>query len=144
MKNEIREIKEEPVKKPKLKKAKNPGSGSSRIGRYIFSIIDGTFLTRDNFLKQLPFLFFIAFIAICYIGSTYYAEKMVREIDETKSSLKELRSEYISLKSELMEKSKQSEIAGRVAVMMIKESTTPPDKIVIDKNSENEYKKLNQ
>ncbi|MFH0895138.1 MAG: FtsL-like putative cell division protein [Bacteroidota bacterium] len=144
MKNEVREVKEVKVKKQKPKRERKVRTGNSRVMRYIISIIDGTFLTRDNFLRQLPFIFFIAFIALCYIGSTYYAEKMVREIDETKGNLKELRSEHISLKSELMEKSKQSEIARRVADLMIKESTTPPDKIVLDQKTQNEFKKLNK
>ena len=144
MKNEIREIKEEKIRKPKPKKEKKSGSGNSRIGRYLLSIVDGTFLTRENFLRQLPFIFFIAFVAMCYIASTYYAEKMVREIDETKSNLKELRSEYISLKSELMEKSKQSEIARRAADLMIRESTAPPEKIIMDAKIMDEYKKLNR
>ena len=97
------------------------------------NIIDGTILTRENSIRFLPFVFYVGFIAILYIGNTYYAEKTVREIGEIKIELKELRYEHIATKAELMFQSKQSEVARNMEAVGLRESTTPPQKIYIKK-----------
>jgi hypothetical protein len=66
-----------------------------------------------------------------YIANGYYAEKSVREISRINTELKELKSEYIISKSELMFMSNQSEVAHAVAPFGLKESTVPPKKIVV-------------
>ena len=88
-------------------------------------------LRNENFIHALPFIFFLSFIAMVYIANSYYAEKTIREIDKTNNELKELRSEYISTKSDLMLISKQSEVAKAVISMQIKESIVPPKKIIV-------------
>ncbi|MDD5570763.1 MAG: FtsL-like putative cell division protein [Bacteroidales bacterium] len=130
MRNEIK--KAEPQKQQQ-KRVMN--KRSRRFVEVFQSIIDGTFLTRENFVKQLPFLLFIVLIALCYIANTYYTEKMVREIDKTKNELKELRSEYITIKSDYMIKSKQSEVAKIIDEknLGIKESLDAPKKIISDR-----------
>lgn len=92
-------------------------------------IIGGRVLSRNNTRKFLPFLFFLALLAIVYIANTYYAEKKIRETNEIKKELKELRYNYISSKSELMFHSKQSEIVKMLSKTGIKESKEPPQKI---------------
>ncbi len=99
--------------------------------RGIQSILGGYFLVREGTTKQLPFLLFIAFLAVIYIGNTYYAEKIIRQNEELQNELKELKFEYINTKSKLMQKSRQSEIAKSLAGRGIKESTVPPKKIYL-------------
>lgn len=125
------------VKKAKKIKIKKPkiSSGSS-IGKFLQSIIDGNFLARENFIKSIPFLGFITFIAIMYIANTFIAEKTIRDIETTKLKIKELRSEYIAIKSEVMFGRKQSIVAKKVAPADIKEAIVPPKKIV-DKRTTN-------
>ena len=101
------------------------------IGKLLLSVIDGSFLTRDNMLKSVPYFFFLAFLAIIYIANTYYAERMVRITDRTKHELKELRYEHITTKSQLMSLSKQSEVVKRLLGTGLKESVVPPEKIFI-------------
>ena len=140
------EIKAKPNKEPevstkqKIKKEKKSTSNKNiaSVGNFFQSILDGTFLTKENFVKQLPFIFFLVVLTICYIANTYYTEKIVRQIDKTKNELKELRSEYITIKSEYMNKSKQSEVAKRSASIGIKESLDPPKKIVFDNKNKKE------
>ena len=94
-------------------------------------MVNGNFLTKDFTIQQLPFVFFLTLIAILYISNTYYAEKTVRRINNVTNELKELRSEYITTKSDLMFISKQSEVAKAALIYGIKESVVPPKKIVI-------------
>jgi len=89
----------------------------------------------------LPFLFFLTMLAVIYITNSYYAERTIRNIEKTKTDLKELRTEHISVKSEMMFKSKQSEIAVKLIPYGIKESVIPPIKIFISNDSVKEINK---
>lgn len=100
--------------------------------RGVHSIFDGTILTRQSVIRGLPFLFYIAFLAVLYIGNAYYAEKKIMQIEKIKKEIKELRSESISVKSALMFHSKQSEVIKRISGYGIKESLIPPHKIFVD------------
>ncbi len=104
------------------------------IGKILHSIIDGTILTRSNVIKALPFVLFLAFLAIIHIANTYFAYKHIREINAIRNELKEIRFEYISVKSELINNTKQSEIVRRLDGTGIKESLNPPMKIVMGNN----------
>jgi Bacteriodetes cell division protein (FtsL-like) len=109
--------------KPKVKAKPN------KALRFATGIINGAFLSKENALAQVPFIFFIVFLCMLYISNSYYAEGMVRDINKTSNELKELRSEYITTKSDLMHASKQSEVAVIAKAIGIDESTTPPYKI---------------
>jgi hypothetical protein len=97
----------------------------------IRELLDGTILVRDNVLKQLPFVLFLTFLGIIYIGNRFHAERMVRKISEMKTEVGNLRSEEITITSELMNISRPSEVAALVASknMGLKESMVPPKKI---------------
>jgi hypothetical protein len=90
-------------------------------------------VSKEQVTKWLPFIMFMSFLAFIYITNSYYAEKNIRKIDKISQELKELRSEYITTKSELMFKSNQSEIAHQLENYGVKESTVPPKKIMIKK-----------
>ncbi len=100
--------------------------GSSRL---IKSLLGGSFLAKDSSVRFLPFLLFLTFFGLIYIANIYYAEENIRKIDDLSRDLKELRYEYISTHTKLMHISKQSELAKRLEVLGLKESTTPPYKI---------------
>lgn len=95
------------------------------------SLITGSFLSREKVIEMLPFVFFLTFLGICYIANGYQAEKVIRQLYKTNNDLKELRSEYITTKSDLMIISKQSQVATSTASMGLKELTSPPKKIVL-------------
>lgn len=86
-----------------------------------------------KFQDVWPFTIFLTILALLYISNTFYAEKTIRKIYDTKKELKELRFEFLTNKSELMHRSKQSEVAKSVSVLGLKESRTPPFKIIINK-----------
>ena len=115
-------------KKPKVKKE------ASKVSKSLANIFSGSFLSKDNVVSFLPFIFFITFMGILYIANGYYAERVVRDLHKTENDVKELRSEYITIKSDLNYKSKQSQVAQATEVIEIYESTIPPTKIVVDKN----------
>jgi hypothetical protein len=101
-------------------------------------IMDGSLLTRKAVTSQLPFLFFLAFMSIIYISNRYHADMLNRRIDTLRSETRELRSEAIFVSSELMKRSRQTEVADEVEKrgLGLKESVEPPKKIVVNKSIE--------
>lgn len=124
MQNNITENQVESTSSPKEKENK------SRIWKWLKM---DEYFNKENLGNTLPFIFFFGFLVMVYISNNYYAEKTIRQKDKIKNELKELRSEYISVKSALMFGSKQSEVAKIVAPMGIKESVVPPKKITENK-----------
>lgn len=102
------------------------------LAKGLSSVFSGTFLTNEKTLQHLPFILFLALIAIFYIANGYYADDKIREFNKTSNDLKELRSEYISTKSELMFASKQSEVAKSAEKIGLMEPVVPPKKIEVD------------
>ena len=82
-------------------------------------------MLQSGTFKFFPFLVFIAFIAFVYIANNYYAEDKIREINQLRKELKEIRYEYITTKSELTNMTKQSQLARKLEKKGIKESTDP-------------------
>ncbi|HLG03539.1 MAG TPA: FtsL-like putative cell division protein [Bacteroidia bacterium] len=93
--------------------------------------MSGSFLSRERTIRSLPFIFFLTFVTLCYISNGYYAEEQIRKVNKLTNARKELRSEYIISKSDLMFISKQSEVTQRAAPTGLKESVEPPAKIVL-------------
>ncbi|MCC7301406.1 MAG: hypothetical protein IT233_02080 [Bacteroidia bacterium] len=120
--NKLKEKKAPPA--PKSNKRQN------KFVRPFVTLFSGSFLSNEETIRQLPFIFFLAFLGLLYIGNGYYAERTVRRISKVSFELKELQSEFIISSSELMQLSKQSEVARLARPYGIHQSTIPPGKIV--------------
>ena len=83
-------------------------------------------------VQYLPKILFVMILGLFYIGNTHYAEKTVRRINHVQAEVEDLRADYTTLKSDLMLASKQSEVAKKVKALGLKESLTPPIKVVAD------------
>lgn len=81
------------------------------------------------FVKNLPFLLFISLLAVLYIANGHFAVKNIREINKLDQQVKELHWEFLSAKSNLMLKSKMSEISQSVSSMGLKVPETAPLRI---------------
>jgi hypothetical protein len=94
-------------------------------------VLNGSLLTRDNVVSQLPFVLFLTFLLVIYIGNRYHAERVIRQSLKLQTELKELRAKSISIASELEYLSNQSQVARLVEQKKIglKYSEDPPIKI---------------
>lgn len=59
---------------------------------------------------NFQYLLFLGFLAIIYIANAHFAEKSVRRIQQKQKEMRQLKWEYISIKSETMYKSMQSQM----------------------------------
>ena len=121
------EIKEQPNEKQNVK---GPKSGNVVI-RTVGSVMSGSFLSREQTLRALPFIFFLTLAALLYIANGYYAEDQIRRISRLGDELKELRSEYIVTKSDLNTISGRTAVAARVDSIGLRDSLQVPQKIVV-------------
>ena len=120
----------------KIPKQKEPETKKASSGGSMFSALDNMLKLDQIFdkgipLEYLPKVLFCSALVIVYIANGHYAERTARKIDKLKAEVEDLRANYITIKSEYMYQSKQSEIAKRAEVMGIYESEVPPTKIVV-------------
>jgi len=111
------------------KKKKSENNRSQRVARSVTGVIAGTFLTRENVVKQLPYLIFIVVMAMIYISNSYGAEKRAIAIERIKKENEVLRYEHVLMKSKLMNYSRPPEVARKLQGTGIRESVIPPQKI---------------
>lgn len=83
-------------------------------------------LSYQWIVKNIPFFLFLSVLAVVYIYNGHYSDNTIKDINKTSRELKELQYEYKSLKSEVMFRSKQSELANAVAPLGLKELDKPP------------------
>lgn len=130
---ELEEL-EELVEQEEPRVAAKPSKPSKKgvLAKGLSKIFGGTFLSDDRAVKHVPFILFLGLIAIFYIANGYYADDKIREVNKISNQIKELRTEYISSKSDLMFVSKQSEVAKAVEPLGLKEPVVAPMKIELD------------
>ncbi|MBQ5403285.1 MAG: hypothetical protein IIU11_02800 [Bacteroidales bacterium] len=99
------------------------------------SIIDGSFFVQERFSKIFPFILFLVAIAIVYISNRNIAESLIKRNIVLRQEVRELKAESITIAAELMNISKETEIAKRIAQKQlgIYEQKEPPKIFVIEK-----------
>lgn len=103
---------------------------------FLKSIFSTSRLSTYLVTKNLPFIAFLAALALVYISNRHLAERTVRRIDKLGKEVKELSWDYKSLSAELMKLTTQSEIARRADTLGLKERTEPPIKLEIEKKEQ--------
>ncbi|MGV3704227.1 MAG: FtsL-like putative cell division protein [Arcticibacter sp.] len=121
---EEEELEQEAEVKPQPKKATLP--------RNFFTVLltDGV-ISKEAASEMMPFIIFIAFLGMVYIGNRHFAEKNIRDIDKLSKEVKEMRWDYKTLKADLMLRSTQTEVAKKVDTLGLKEPVEPPKKLMV-------------
>ena len=86
-------------------------------------------------LGNIRFVFLLAFLGVIYIAFAREAESNVRKIQILKKDVRKLRWEYMSLQSELMYTSTQSQIIKSMQDKGFKVDKKGPKRIVVPKGS---------
>lgn len=79
--------------------------------------------------RNLPFVYFLAFLGIIYIANVHYAERNMRSIQRLQVELNESRYKYMSIKAHVMYNSMPSQIAEKVADLGIEAVKEQPKRI---------------
>ena len=117
------------------KQPESTGAGQSMSA--LVSFFTKGVVSKEAVTEALPFVFFLAFLCMIYIGNRHNAENNIRKIDRLSKEVKELSWDFKTLKADLMFKSKQTEVVKRVdSVLGLKVPVEPPIKIKV---AQNEY-----
>ncbi len=114
---------QEPIVEEKAKEPSRLTSAMQKMADFDFNI------SKEWMVKQIPFALFVLVLLLLHIYNVHTTERIIRKTDKLNKEIKELRSEYITILSELMSESKQSTVAEKLDTLGIKELTTPPIKI---------------
>ncbi len=77
-------------------------------------------------VQYVPFLLFLAVLAVLYIGNGHYADNTIRNTGKAERELKQLQYQYKTLQAELIFRSKESELARAVEPLGLTRSPEPP------------------
>lgn len=102
----------------------------------IYSLLKARFLIDDDAIKNWRFIVFLIFLAIIMIANTQRYEQKVFEIAELTNQVKELRSEFVDRRSQLMKLRMESTVSEKMVARKIFPSTVPPVKIKVKKEEE--------
>jgi len=95
-------------------------------------LVDGNVLTRKAVLKQSRFILLLVGIAFFSIANRNHAEKKVIQLNRLQSDVKEMRAKSISISSDLVKISRQSEVVRLVNryELGLEENLEPPKKLI--------------
>jgi Bacteriodetes cell division protein (FtsL-like) len=129
--NKVREKKQAAAAEaPKRSEPSKP----MRLPRALIGVMNGSFLTKEAVLGNMRFILFCAGLMLGYIAYGYWTERTVRDLDQTNAELKEMRSEYLTVRSHLEQAQQQSHVASDISTLGLKESKTPPMRITVDED----------
>jgi hypothetical protein len=127
----VNKVREEQKEEATARPSSSKGGGGARLPRAFIAVLNGSFLTRENVLGNMPFILFCAVLMLLYISYGYRTERVVRDLERTGSELKELRSEYITVRAHLEKQEQQSQVAAGIGALGLRESRVPPRRIAV-------------
>jgi hypothetical protein len=89
-------------------------------------------ISKEAATEMLPFIIFLAFLGMVYIGNRHLTERNIHDIDKLNKEVKELSWDFKTLKADLMQKSTQTEVAKYADSLGLKEPVEPPRKLVVE------------
>ncbi|RAV30696.1 FtsL-like putative cell division protein [Sinomicrobium soli] len=97
----------------------------------LIDILKGKFLVSEDAVKNWRFILFASALAVLMIASSHSVDKKVHQIARLNDEVKELKSEYVDTRATMQQMKLESAIMARLKDRGVKQSETPPRKIVI-------------
>jgi hypothetical protein len=103
------------------------------------NILKARFLIDDDAIKNWRFIVFLIVLAIIMIANTQQYEQKVFRIAALTNEVKELRSEFVDRRSQLMKLRMESTVSEKMIEKEIFPSTVPPIKIKVKVKKEKDF-----
>ncbi|MFS4417851.1 FtsL-like putative cell division protein [Maribacter sp. 2307ULW6-5] len=95
-------------------------------------LLRGEFLVSgDAAPKNWLFIIFMSVLATIMISSAHSAEKKVHKIAALSEEVRELRNEFVDVRSDVQQLKLESTITGALAEKGLEPSSAPPKKIIV-------------
>ena len=105
----------------------------------VYSILKARFLVNEDATRNWRFIVFLIFLAIVMIANEHNYDEKIYRIAELTNQVKELRSEFVDKRSELMKLKMESTVSEKMELRNIFPSSIPPQKIKIKKPLEKSF-----
>ena len=109
----------------------------------VINILKARFLVNEDATKTWRFLLFLFALAIIMIANSHQYDQKIFKIADLTNEVKELRSEFVDRRSELMKLRMESTVSEKMKERGVFSSQVPPQKIKVKKTEEKSFfKKL--
>jgi Tfp pilus assembly protein PilO len=105
----------------------------------VYGILKARFLVNEDATKNWRFIVFLILLAILMIANEHRYEGKIFRIAEATNEVKELRSEFVDKRSELMKLKMESTVSEKMEERKIFPSSVPPQKIKVIKPIEKSF-----
>ena len=105
----------------------------------VYNILKARFLVNEDATKNWRFILFIVVLAIIMIANSHRFDEKVYKIADLTNEVKELRSEFVDRRSELMKLRMESTVSEKMEKRGIFPSQVPPQKIKVKKTEEKSF-----
>ena len=105
----------------------------------VYSILKARYLVNEDATRNWRFIVFLIILAIVMIANTHQYEQKVFRIAELTNEVKELRSEFVDRRSELMKLKMESTVSEKMESRGVFPSPVPPKKIKVKKTIEKSF-----
>lgn len=97
----------------------------------IYNVLKGKFLVDEGAAKNWGMLIFLASLALIMIGSSHSIDKKVQKIAVLNKEMRELRSAFVAMRSDLMKLKMESTIIRKLETKGLYIAENPPQKIIV-------------
>ena len=97
----------------------------ARFERYVRRVISGSILADAEVQKHYPYVLFMAVLMFLYIANGFHTQKLHRQHERLTARVKELRAQSLTISSQRMIATRQSEI-----IRELEERGIPLDELV--------------
>ncbi|MBC6999927.1 FtsL-like putative cell division protein [Cytophaga sp. FL35] len=97
----------------------------------LLNILKGKFLVSGDAPKHWLFILFVSFLATVMIGSSHSADKKVHQIAALNEEVKELRSEFVDVRSDVQKLKLESTVTEIVSAKGLYPPEVPPRQIKV-------------
>lgn len=105
----------------------------------LYDIIKAKYLVDENAAKNWFFIIYLIVLSLLMIGNIHVYEDKGFEIEKLNHELKELRTEFVETRSQLMQMKMESSISNKMEEIGIYPSEVPPQKIKVTKEKKESF-----
>ncbi len=109
---------------------------TSKKPNAFMQILNGEFLTKDFFLSNLEYIFFIMGLLLVIVSKGYYGKQLVDETNKTQRELDQKAAEYIEAKSKLEFVTRRYKLVEKLKSRDLQESQNTKKVIRLKKSDE--------
>lgn len=82
-------------------------------------------------IEYFKYVGFVMVLGLVYVWLTHKSDRLVRQYEKTKTEVKDLKTDYTTLKKSYMYESKQTEVAKQVKPLGLEPGNQPPYKLKV-------------